>query len=58
MLLTLFSKYCIPISAELVVEAHDTALRIAGEGQLGLRKLSRTEVGVEILRALAMGREG
>jgi exosome complex component RRP4 len=57
MLLTLFSKYCIPISSELVIEAHDTALRIAGEGGQGLRKLSRPEVGVEVLRALAMGRE-
>ncbi|GAA5834558.1 hypothetical protein JCM3766R1_003598 [Sporobolomyces carnicolor] len=57
MLLTLFSKHCIPVSAELVVEAHDTALRIAGDGQQGLRKLARPEVGVEILRALALGRE-
>ncbi|GAA6059728.1 hypothetical protein JCM10212_000256 [Sporobolomyces blumeae] len=57
LLLSLFSKHCIPISAELVTEAHETALRIAGDGQTGLRKLSRPEVGVDVLRALAMGRE-
>ncbi|GAA5871977.1 hypothetical protein JCM1840_004762 [Sporobolomyces johnsonii] len=56
-LLSLFAKHCIPISADLVIEAHDTALRLVGEGPEGLRKLARPETGVEVLRALAMGRE-
>lgn len=57
LLISLLATHCIPITAELVTEAHDVALRIVGEGPEGLRKLARRETGTEVLRALAMGRE-
>ncbi|GAA5906215.1 hypothetical protein JCM6882_006078 [Rhodosporidiobolus microsporus] len=57
LLITLLARHCIPLSAELIVEAHDTAVRLLGEGQDGVRRLARREVGEEVLRAVAMGRE-
>lgn len=57
LLISLLATHCIPITAELVTEAHDVALRIVGDGPDGLRKLARRETGTEVLRALAMGRE-
>ncbi|BGP17698.1 hypothetical protein JCM10213_005276 [Rhodosporidiobolus nylandii] len=57
LLLTLLAKHCIPLTIELISEAHDVAVRIVGEEQEGLRRLARPEVGEEVLRSLAMGRE-
>ncbi|GAA5983414.1 hypothetical protein JCM11641_007841 [Rhodosporidiobolus odoratus] len=57
LLLTLLAKYCIPITAEVVQEAHEVALNLVGEGQEGLRKLARREAGEEVMKGLAMGRE-
>ncbi|GAA6028528.1 hypothetical protein JCM8097_007265 [Rhodosporidiobolus ruineniae] len=57
LLVALLARHCIPLTAELVVEAHDTAVRLVGEEQDGLRRLARPETGVEVLKALAMGRE-
>ncbi|GAA5870844.1 hypothetical protein JCM8547_001722 [Rhodosporidiobolus lusitaniae] len=57
LIITLLAKHCIPITHEIIIEAHDTAVRLVGEKQEGLRRLARPEVGEEVLRALAMGRE-
>lgn len=56
LLIALLARYCIPISADIITEAHETALRLVGDGPEGLRNLSRLEVGEEVLRALALGR--
>lgn len=57
LLLSLFAKYCIPISVDLIVEAYETSVRLVGEDAAGVRRLARQEVGEEVLKALALGRE-
>ncbi|GAA6021626.1 hypothetical protein JCM10207_008089 [Rhodosporidiobolus poonsookiae] len=57
LLITHLARHCVPLSAEVVVEAYDQAVRLVGEGQDGLRRLARREVGEEVLRAVAMARE-
>jgi hypothetical protein len=57
MLITLLAKHCIPISADIITEAYEVTLRIVGDEAEGVKSLARAEVGEEILRSLALGRE-
>lgn len=57
MLITLLSTHCIPISADIITEAYEVTLRIVGDEAAGVKSLARPEVGEEVLRTLALGRE-
>ncbi|GJN90231.1 hypothetical protein Rhopal_003230-T1 [Rhodotorula paludigena] len=57
LVLALLARHAIPITADLVVAAHDAALRLVGDGADGLRRIARREEGEEVLKALAMGSE-
>ncbi|GAA5821156.1 hypothetical protein JCM3770_005696 [Rhodotorula araucariae] len=57
LLLALLARHCVPITADLVVDAHAVALRLVGDGADGLRRLARPEVGVEVLKGVAEARE-
>lgn len=57
LVISLLARYCIPVSADIITEAYETSIRLVGESPEGLRSLSRLEVGEEVLRALALGRE-
>lgn len=57
LVISLLARYCIPISADIITEAYETSIRLVGESPEGLRSLGRLEVGEEVLRALALGRE-
>ncbi|GAA5987558.1 hypothetical protein JCM10908_002007 [Rhodotorula pacifica] len=56
LLISLLARRCIPLTIELITEAHDVAVRLVGEEREGLRRLAREEEGVEVLKALALGR--
>ncbi|GAA5904780.1 hypothetical protein JCM8208_001352 [Rhodotorula glutinis] len=57
LLITLLARYCVPLSADLVLDAHAAAVDLVGEDAEGLRRLARPEVGDEVLRRVAQGRE-
>lgn len=57
LIISLLARYCIPISADIITEAYETSIRLVGESPEGLRSLGRLEVGEEVLKALALGRE-
>lgn len=65
LLISLLARHCIPLTLELISEAHDVAVRLVGEEREGLRRLASAAAGseegddtagVEVLKALAMGR--
>jgi exosome complex component RRP4 len=66
LLISLLARHCIPLTLELISEAHDVAVRLVGEEREGLRRLAAAaageeeggedQAGVEVLKALAMGR--
>lgn len=57
LLISLLAKYCIPISADIIIEAWEKSIRLVDDSSEGLSSLGRLEVGEEVLRALALGRE-
>jgi exosome complex component RRP4 len=57
MLITLLSTNCIPISADIITEAYEVTLRIVGDEAKGVQSLARPDVGEQVLRTLALGRE-
>lgn len=65
LLISLLARHCIPLTLELISEAHDVAVRLVGDEREGLRRLAASaaaasegedQAGVEVLKALAMGR--
>ncbi|SCZ87801.1 BZ3500_MvSof-1268-A1-R1_Chr2-3g05269 [Microbotryum saponariae] len=51
--IVLMAKYCIPLSADIILEAYKAAEEIAGDDETGLRKLKMPQTEELVLRALA-----
>ncbi|KDE05371.1 hypothetical protein MVLG_04282 [Microbotryum lychnidis-dioicae p1A1 Lamole] len=51
--IVLMAKYCIPLSADIILEAYKAAEEIAGDDETGLRKLKMPQTEEFVLRALA-----
>ncbi|POY72186.1 hypothetical protein BMF94_4823 [Rhodotorula taiwanensis] len=56
LVISLLARHCIPLTIELITEAHDVAVRLVGSERDGLRRLANEEEGWEVLKALALGR--
>ena len=47
LLISLLARHCIPLTLELISEAHDVAVRLVGEEREGLRRLAAAAAGEE-----------
>ncbi|GAA5879695.1 hypothetical protein JCM3774_002410 [Rhodotorula dairenensis] len=67
LVVSLLARHCVPLTVDLISDAHDVAVRLVGDSREGLAKLAARDdteqaggggggVGVEVLQALAMGR--
>ncbi|SCV74964.1 BQ2448_7993 [Microbotryum intermedium] len=56
--IVLMAKYCIPLSADIILEAYKAAEEIAGDDEAGLRRLKMPQTQELVLRALAETEDG
>lgn len=59
LIVSLLAKSCIPISADIILEAYHASLRLAGENESSqsLRSLARPDVAEQLLKMLAVEAE-
>lgn len=58
LLVSLLARHGVPLTADLISDAHDVAVRLVGDSREGLAQLAASDsgFGLEVLQTLAMGR--